>query len=70
MLANSSENVLPETRLLANDLRTIVQDARVEIPIVIRKYYPGKGFDNASEQQTQMQINLYLIKRGALKFDL
>lgn len=70
VLANSPENVLPETRLLANDLRTIVQNARVDIPIVIRKYYPGKGFDNTSEQQTQMQINLYLIKRGALKFDL
>lgn len=68
--ANSAENPLPETRLLAEDLRTIVRGITVQIPVVIEKYYPGKGFDNISDQETQIRIDLHLIKRGALKFDL
>lgn len=68
--ANTAENPLPETRLLAEDLRAIVRGITVKIPVVIEKYYPGKGFDNASGQETQIRIDLQLIKRGALKFDL
>ena len=32
---------------------------------------PGKGFDrNPETSQPQLAINLHLIKRGSLKFDL
>lgn len=68
--ANSAENPLPETRLLADDLRSIVRGITVRIPVAIEKYYPGKGFDKVSDQETQIRIDLHLIKRGALKFDL
>lgn len=70
--AHDSSNELPATRLFADDLRTIVRGIRLEIPIVVEKYYPGLGFDPGPEQQPQPQliINLRLVKHGALKFDL
>lgn len=72
--ANRDGNILPETRLFAEDLQTIVRGLTIEIAVNIDKYYPGKGFDRgtAGDEQTQPQltINLHLIKRGALKFDL
>ena len=69
--ANTDANELPETRLQADDLRTIVRGITVNIPLVLEKYYPGKGFgDSLSEEESQVVIHLHLIKRGALKFDL
>lgn len=69
--ANRDGNILPETRLFAEDLQTIVRGLTIEIVVNIDKYYPGKGFDrNPETSQPQLAINLHLIKRGALKFDL
>lgn len=72
--ANRDGNAMPETRLFAEDLQTIVRGLTIEIAVNIDKYYPGKGFDRgtAGDEQTQPQltINLHLIKRGALKFDI
>ena len=72
--ANNDANVLPEPRLFADDLQSIVRGLTIEIAVDIDKYYPGKGFDRgtAGDEQTQPQltINLHLIKRGALKFDI
>ena len=70
--ANSYGNELPETQLFAEDLRTIVRGITIDISVVLDKYYPGKGFERETdaEEQTQLQINLHLIKRGGLKFDL
>ena len=65
--ANNPANELPETRLFAEDLQTIVRGITLDIPIVVEKFYPDKGFDTSTDQ---VAINLHLIKRGALKFDL
>ena len=42
--ANNAANVLPETRLFADDLQSIVRGLTIEIAVNINKYYPGKGF--------------------------
>lgn len=68
--AGSASNELPATRLFADDIRTIVRGITIEIPMVVEKYYPGLGFDDGTEPQTQVTIHLHLIKHGALKFDL
>ncbi len=72
--ANNAANVLPETRLFADDLQSIVRGLTIEIAVNINKYYPGKGFDRGTigdeKVQPQLTINLHLIKRGALKFDI
>ena len=68
--ANSYGNELPETQLFAEDLRTIVRGITIEISVALGKYYPGKGFERGTDTDTQLQINLHLIKRGGLKFDL
>lgn len=72
--ANNDANVLPETRLFADDLQSIVRGLTIEIAVNINKYYPGKGFDRGTIGdeivQPQLTINLHLIKRGALKFDI
>lgn len=72
--ANRNGNIMPETRLFAEDLQTIVRGLTIEIAVNIDKYYPGKGFDRGTigdeKVQPQLTINLHLIKRGALKFDI
>ena len=72
--ANNDANVLLETRLFADDLQSIVRGLTIEIAVNINKYYPGKGFDRGTigdeKVQPQLTINLHLIKRGALKFDI
>ena len=65
--ANNPANELPETRLFAEDLRTIVHGLAIDMPIVVEKYYPGKGFAPTAEQ---VIIDLQLIKRGALRIEL
>lgn len=70
LAANEPANELPATQLFADDLRTIVRGINLEIPIVVERYYPGKGFGSGAGDETQVVINLHLIKRGALKFDL
>lgn len=70
--ANRTDNVLEETRLFAEDLQSIVRGLTIQIAVSLDKYYPGKGFDRGSDtnEQSQLTINLHLIKRGALKFDI
>lgn len=69
--ANNEANALPETRIFADDLQTIVRGLTIEIAVNIDKYYPGRGFDRGTDgSQPQLSIILHLIKRGALKFDL
>lgn len=68
--ANRDGNEFPETQLFAEDLRTIVRGITIEISVALGKYYPGKGFERGTDTDTQLQINLHLIKRGGLKFDL
>lgn len=68
--ANHEGNELPETQLYAEDLRTITRGITILIPVVIERYYPGQGFGSAEDSTPQITINLHLIKRGALKFDL
>lgn len=59
-------NPIEETRLYADDLRTIVGGVVIEIPVELRKYYPGTDFDPSQ----QIVINLRLVKRGGLSFNL
>lgn len=69
--ANNDANVLPETRLFADDLQTIVRGLTIEINVYVDKYYPGRGFDRGTDgSQPQLSLILHLVKRGALKFDL
>lgn len=68
--ANRDGNEFPETQLFAEDLRTIVRGITIQISVRIVKYYPGKGFDRDADGQPQIQLNLHLIKRGGMKFDL
>lgn len=70
--ANCVTNELPATRLFADDIRTIVRGIDLDIPMVVERYYPGKGFglDAQEGNPTQVDISLHLVKHGALKFDL
>ena len=72
--ANRDGNAMPETRLFAEDLQTIVRGLTIEIAVNIDKYYPARvsTAERQGDEQTQPQltINLHLIKRGALKFDI
>ena len=70
--ANQSGNEIPETKVSADDLRTIVNGTSIEITVTIDKYYPGRGFNRGAgeEDQPQITINLHLNKRGGLKFDI
>ena len=70
--ANCATNELPATRLFADDIRTIVRGIDLDIPMVVERYYPGKGFglDAQEGNPTQVDISLHLVKHGALKFDL
>lgn len=40
--ANNDANVLPETRLFADDLQSIVRGLTIEIAVNINKYYPAR----------------------------
>ncbi|WP_346690739.1 hypothetical protein [Alistipes sp. Marseille-P5061] len=70
--ANCATNELPATRLFADDIRTIVRGIDLDIPMIVERYYPGKGFglDAQEGNPTQVDISLHLVKHGALKFDL
>lgn len=64
--AEPGENAIGEQRLFADDLRTIVAGTDLAIPVVLKKYYPGRGFDG----ERPIRIRLSLVKRGALKLAL
>lgn len=56
-----------KTRLYAEGLRQLLNNAAISIPVTLEKYYPGKGFETG---KSQIEIKLYLIKNGGLKLDI
>ena len=61
-----------DTRLYAESLRQLLNNAAINIPVTLEKYYPGKGFETGTtpEANPQIEINLHLIKNGGLKLDI
>lgn len=66
--ANTAANGIPSTRLFDEDLRKIVEGISIQIPVTLKKYYPGKGFRDNIEHQ--IVIDLRLVKRGGLKLNV
>lgn len=56
-----------KTRLYAEGLRQLLNNAAINIPVTLEKYYPVKGFET---DKSQIEIKLYLIKNGGLKLDI
>ena len=44
-----------------------MDNAAINIPVTLEKYYPGKGFET---DKPQIEIKLHLIKHGGLKLDI
>ena len=65
--AKSEENVIAETPIYGEDLRTLIHGCQVIIPVTLDRYYRN-GFDNTAD--CQLLIELHLIKRGGLKLNL
>lgn len=65
--AKSEENVIAETPIYGEDLRTLIHGCQVVIPVTLDRYYRN-GFDNTAD--CQLHIELHLVKRGGLKLNL
>lgn len=65
--AKSEENVIAETPIYGEDLRTLIHGCQVVIPVTFDRYYRN-GFDNTAD--CQLLIELHLVKRGGLKLNL
>ena len=65
--AKSEENVIAETPIYGEDLRTLSHGCQVVIPVTLDRYYRN-GFDNTAD--CQLLIELHLVKRGGLKLNL
>lgn len=65
--AKSEENVIAETPIYGEDLRTLIHGCQVVIPVTLDRYYRN-GFDNTAD--CQLLIELHLVKRGGLKLNL
>lgn len=65
--AKSEENVIAETPIYGEDLRTFIHGCQVVIPVTLDRYYRN-GFDNTAD--CQLLIELHLVKRGGLKLNL
>lgn len=65
--AKSEENVIAETPIYGEDLRTLIHGCQVVIPVTLDRYYRN-GFDNTTD--CQLLIELHLVKRGGLKLNL
>ena len=65
--AKSEENVIAETPIYGEDLRTLIHGCQVVIPVTLDRYYRN-GFDNTAD--CQLLIELHLVKRGGLKLSL
>ncbi|WP_308662947.1 hypothetical protein [uncultured Alistipes sp.] len=65
--AKSEENVIAETPIYGEDLRTLIHGCQVVIPVTLDRYYRN-GFDNTAG--CQLLIELHLVKRGGLKLNL
>lgn len=63
--AEPGENAFDEQRIFADDLRTIVAGTDLTIAVDLKKYYPGRSFD----EEHPIRIRLSLVKRGALKLE-
>ncbi len=64
--AKSEENVIAETPIYGEDLRTLVNGCQVVIPVTLDRYYRN-GFDDTAD--CQLLIQLHLVKRGGLKIN-
>ena len=65
--AKSEENVIAETPIYGEDLRTLIHGCQVVIPVTLDRYYRN-GFDNTAD--CQLLIELHLVKCGGLKLNL
>lgn len=65
--AKSEENIIAETPIYGEDLRTLIHGCQVVIPVTLDRYYRN-GFDNTAD--CQLLIELHLVKRGGLKLNL
>ena len=65
--AKSEENVIAETPIYGEDLRTFIHGCQVVIPVTLDRYYRN-GYDNTAD--CQLLIELHLVKRGGLKLNL
>lgn len=65
--AKSEKNVIAETPIYGEDLRTLIHGCQVVIPVTLDRYYRN-GFDNTAD--CQLLIELHLVKRGGLKLNL
>ena len=65
--AKSEENVIAETPIYGEDLRTLIHGCQVVIPVTLDRYYRN-GFGNTVD--CQLLIELHLVKRGGLKLNL
>ena len=65
--AKSEENVIAETPIYGEDLRTLIHGCQIVIPVTLDRYYRN-GFDNTAD--CQLLIELHLVKRGGLKLNL
>lgn len=62
-----------DTRIYAEGLRQLIDGAKISIPVLFERYYPGDSeFLNtpADDDSAQIEIKLHLIKRGGIKFNL
>ena len=60
------QNVVPETRLYEQDLRQVIDDVEIVLPLELLRYYPDQSLD----EQQQLVLKLHLRKRGGLSIDL
>ena len=66
--AASPGSGIPQTQLFGDDLRQLVGGITVRIPMTLLTYYRDLGFDDAAD--SQLTIDLRLLKRGGLKLNL
>jgi len=66
--AASPDSGIPQTQLFGDDLRQLVGGITVRIPVTLLTYYRDLGFDDAAD--SQLTIDLRLLKRGGLKLNL
>lgn len=60
------QNIVPETRLYEQDLRTVLDGVEIVLPLELLRYYP----DDPLEEQQELVLKLHLRKRGGLNLDL
>lgn len=66
--AGSEASEIPPTQLFEEDLRQIIRGVSINMPVTLKTYSPGKGFQSSLEHQ--LVIDLRLVKHGGLKLDI